>query len=147
LITIPVHVSSSVPAALSKNLYWFSLHDQVPCEVTSVDDLLGMQSFREDLRYLQLLSDRSMDLAPAIKTLIGVRMKRKREYWEGVNRGEILSVPDLEVPYHPIVVALFKAGSADCTCRSCVHALQKSTRTPIADHTHMLALWLVAFLI
>lgn len=82
-------------------------------------DLLGEGTLREDLRYLRLLRDSSMEQAPAINALINMWLERNMEYLDRLTIDEsssVSSVPkleELELPYHPIVVAMFQARSDD----------------------------------
>ncbi|CAL8469124.1 g8665 [Coccomyxa elongata] len=75
---------------------------EVPCEVATVDSLLGHEStgLRADLRYLRMLLDDPTTLASEISTLISARKAR------------VIGQKDLELPYHPLVVYLFQAASA-----------------------------------
>ncbi|CAL8466526.1 g6062 [Coccomyxa elongata] len=75
---------------------------EVPCEVATVDSLLGHEStgLRADLRYLRMLLEDPNTLASEIAALISARKAR------------LISQKDLELPYHPLVVHLFQAASA-----------------------------------
>ena len=75
---------------------------QVPCELATIEKLLGMvpkeRKMLADLRYLQLLLAEPDYLQGELCSLVEMRLKRL-----------IGSHIDLEVPYHPITLALFQA--------------------------------------
>ena len=75
---------------------------QVPCELATIEKLLGMvpkeRKMLADLRYLQLLLAEPDYLQGELCSLVEMRLRRV-----------IGSHVDLEVPYHPITLALFQA--------------------------------------
>lgn len=81
---------------------------QVPCEVAVIEDLLGTCSkdrrLLADLRYLQLLLSEPSHLRNEIRSLIEMRLKRS-----------ISPHVDLELPYHPITLALFQVSCTPLT--------------------------------
>ena len=74
---------------------------QVPCELAPIEDLLGAvpreRKTLADFRYLQLLLAEPDCLRQEICSLVEMRLKRL-----------IGSHIDLEVPYHPITLALLQ---------------------------------------
>lgn len=77
---------------------------QVPCHIVDIEDILGPPSpdrrLLPDLRYLQLLLADPKYLQTEIGILIGKRLARSHS-----------PHTDEELPYHPIVLALFKVRS------------------------------------